>query len=125
MTTQATLIAAAQVLIRNPDAAEVAEDAPTPGTARITALVALIRAVAARTPPAGVTVEGATGTRHAGHPVLEIWRTRRFTARVLVLDPNAPADAATLGTEAGPTVAAVWVPEGPHPRHAVIVETPR
>ena len=117
--------AAAQVLIRNPDAATAAEDTPAPGDARIAALVALIQAVAARTPPAGVTVEGATGARHAGHPVLEIWRARRFTARVLALPPNAPTDAAALGTEAGPTVAAVWVPEGPHPRHAVIVETPR
>ncbi len=116
---------AAQVLIHNPDAAEVAEDTPTPGDARIAALVALIQAVAARKPPAGATVEGATGTRHAGHPVLEIWRARRFTARVLALASNAPTDAATLATEAGPTVAAVWIPEGPHPRHAVIVQTPR
>ena len=115
---------AAQVLIRNPEAAETT-DTSTPGDARITALVALIQAVAERTPPAGVTVEGATGARRAGLEVLETWRARRFTARVLALPPGAPTDAATLGAQGGPAVAAVWVPEGDAPRHAVVVETSR
>ena len=115
---------AAQVLIRNPDAAEDA-DTPAPGDARIAALVALIQAVAERTPPAGVTVEGATGARRAGLEVLETWRARRFTARVLALPPDAPTDSAALGAQAGPAVAAVWVPEGTEPRHAVVVEAGR
>ena len=114
---------AAQVLIRNPDAAEDAH-APAPGDARIAALVALVRAVAARTPPAGVTVEGAKGEKHAGFQVLETWRARRFTARVLALGPASPTDAAALGRRMGNAVAAVWVPEG-HARHAVVVEAGR
>jgi len=117
---------AAQVLIRNPDAAEAAgADTPTPGDARIDALVALVRAVAARTPPAGVTVEGARGARRAGLEVLETWRARRFTARVLALGPDSPTDAAALGAQGGPAVAAVWIPEGADPRHAVLVEAGR
>ena len=116
---------AAQVLIRNPDAAEDA-DVPTPGDARIAALVALVRAVAERTPPAGVAVEGATGERRAGFEVLETWRARRFTARVLALPPGAPTGAAALGGRMGPAVAAVWVPEGNNaPRHVVMVEAGR
>ena len=115
---------AAQVLIRNPDAAEEA-DTPAPGDARIAALVALVRAVAERDPPAGVTVEGATGERRGGFQVLETWRARRFTARVLALPPGAPAGAAALGARMGPAVAAVWVPEGGAPRHAVVVEAGR
>ena len=115
---------AAQVLIRNPDAAEDA-DTPAPGDARIGALVALVQAVAARTPPAGVAVEGATGETHAGLPVLETWRARRLTARVLALGPDSPADAAVLGRRMGAEVAAVWVPEGTKPRHAVVVEAAR
>ena len=114
---------AAQVLIRNPDAAEDA-DTPAPGDARIAALVALVRAVAARTPPAGVTVEGITGENHAGFQVLETWRDRRFTARVLALPPGSPTDAAALGRRMGGDIAAVWVPEG-HARHAVVVEAGR
>jgi len=116
---------AAQVLIRNPDAADEAEDTPAPGNARIDALVALVRAVAARTPPAGVTVEGATGARRAGLEVLETWRAQRFTARLLALDPDSPTDAAALGAQGGPAVAAVWIPEGADPRHAVLVEAGR
>ena len=115
---------AAQVLIRNPDAAEEA-DTPVPGDARIAALVALVRAVAERNPPAGVTVEGGMGERRAGFEVLETWRARRFTARVLALPPGAPTGAAALGGRAGPAVAAVWVPEGTEPRHAVLVEAGR
>ena len=115
---------AAQVLIRNPDAADEA-DTPAPGDARIAELVALVRAVAERTPPAGVTVEGATGARRAGLEVVETWRARRFTARVLALPPGAPTDAAALGAQGGPAVAAVWVPEGDAPRHAVVVEAAR
>ncbi len=115
---------AAQVLIRNPDAAEEAYT-PAPGDARIAALVALVRAVAERNPPAGVTVEGATGERRAGIEVLETWRARRFTARVLALPPGAPTGAAALGGRMGAEVAAVWVPEGDAPRHAVVVEAGR
>ena len=115
---------AAQVLIRNPDAADEAHT-PAPGDARIAALVALIQAVAARNPPAGVTVEGATGVSRAGLPVIETWRARRFTARVLALGPESPIDAAALGRRMGAGVAAVWVPEGDHPRHAVVVEAGR
>ena len=115
---------AAQVLIRNPDAAEEA-DTPAPGDARIAALVALIQAVAERTPPAGVAVEGGTGERRAGLEVVETWRARRFTARVLALGPDSPTDAAALGAQGGPAVAAVWVPEGTEPRHAVVVEAGR
>jgi len=115
---------AAQVLIRNPDAAEEAHT-PAPGDARIAALVALVRAVAERTPPAGVTVEGGTGERRAGLEVLETWRARRFTARVLALPPGAPTGAAALGGRMGVAVAAVWVPEGDAPRHAVVVEAGR
>ena len=115
---------AAQVLIRNPDAAEDA-DVPAPGDARIAALVALVRAVAERNPPAGVTVEGTTGERRAGFEVLETWRARRFTARVLALPPGAPTGAAALGGRMGPAVAAVWMPEGDAPRHAVVVEAGR
>ena len=115
---------AAQVLIRNPDAAEDA-DTPAPGDARIAELVALIQAVAERRPPAGVTVEGATGARRAGLEVVETWRARRFTARVLALGPDSPTDAAALGAQAGPAVAAVWIPEGSAPRHAVLVEAGR
>ena len=115
---------AAQVLIRNPDATEDA-DTPAPGDARIAALVALVRAVAERNPPAGVTVEGATGERRGGFPVLETWRARRFTARVLALGPESPTGAAALGRRMGPAVAAVWVPEGTKPRHAVVVEAGR
>ena len=115
---------AAQVLIRNPDAADEA-DTPAPGDARIAALVALVQAVAARHPPAGVTVEGATGEQRAGLEVLETWRAWRFTARVLALGPESPTDAAALGRRMGPEVAAVWVPEGATPRHAVVVEARR
>ena len=115
---------AAQVLIRNPDAADEA-DTPAPGDARIAALVALVQAVAARHPPAGVTVEGATGERRGGLDVLETWRARRFTARVLALGPESPPGAAALGRRMGPEVAAVWVPEGNTPRHAVVVEARR
>ena len=115
---------AAQVLIRNLDAVEAA-DTPAPGDARIAALVALVRAVAERNPPAGVTVEGATGARRAGLEVVETWRARRFTARVLALPPGAPTDAGALGSRMGPAVAAVWVPEGTEPRHAVLVEAGR
>ena len=116
---------AAQVLIRNPDAAEDADtDTPAPGDARIAALVALVRAVAARTPPAGVAVEGATGERHAGLRVLETWRARHLTARVLALGSDFPTDAAALGRRMGADVAAVWVPEG-SARHAVVVEAGR
>ena len=115
---------AAQVLIRNPDAAEEA-DTPAPGDARIAALVALVRAVAERDPPAGVTVEGGAGERRAGFQVVETWRARRFTARVLALPPGAPVGAAALGGRMGPAVAAVWVPEGTEPRHAVVVEAGR
>ena len=115
---------AAQVLIRNPDAAEDAHT-PAPGDARIAALVALVRAVAERNPPAGVTVEGPAGERRGGFQVLEIWRARRFTARVLALPPGAPTGAAALGGRMGTKVAAVWVPEGGAPRHAVVVEAGR
>ena len=115
---------AAQVLIRNPDAADEAHT-PAPGDARIAALVALVQAVAARHPPAGVTVEGATGEQRAGLEVLETWRARRVTARVLALGPESPTDAAALGRRMGTDVAAVWVPEGNTPRHAVVVEARR
>ena len=115
---------AAQVLIRNPAAAEK-PDTPVLGDARVAALVALVRAVAERSLPAGVTVEGATGERRGGFQVLETWRTRRFTARVLALGPGAPTDATALEGRMGPEVAAVWVPEGNAPRHVVVVEAGR
>ena len=48
------------------------------GRARVAALVALIRAVARREPPAGSAIETGTGRAIGGLPVIETWRGRRL-----------------------------------------------
>ena len=101
---------AAQVLIRNP-AAVVSASSGTAvaGDPRIGTLVHLIRAVARREPLGGYAVESQAGRSTAGLEVVEIWSGRRFTAMVLELGPDEPADAAALADRLGPGIAAAWV----------------
>ena len=96
----------AQLLIRNPAAAPRAKAAA--GEPRIAALVALVRAVARRTPLAGYVVEGHTERSVAGIETVEVWRGARFEAFVLELGADMPGDAAALAARLGARVAAVW-----------------
>ena len=112
----------AQVLIRNPDAL-AGHGASAASDPRIGALVALIRAAARREPPAGYVIEAAPRPVPGGFDTLEVWRGPDFTARVLALGPEGPADAAALAALLGPGIAAAWMsargPDGG--RHAVAV----
>ena len=99
---------AAQILIRNPQAAASKAGADA-GDARIGALVRLVRAVARREPLPGYTVEPETGRKTAGLDLIETWRGPRFTAWVVALGADGPVDAGALAARVGPGVAAAWV----------------
>ena len=110
----------AQILIRNADAGAVAGDgAANPGAPRIATLAALVRAVARREPLPGYAIaSGGAGDVHGAGAfrTIETWRGPRFTATVLELRSDGPADAAALaarlgpgpGSGAGSGVAAAW-----------------
>ena len=102
----------AQILIRNPAVASGAGAEEGRGDARVTALVALVRAVARRAPPAGYAVEGRGGGGNEG--IIETWRGPRFTAHVVEAGrdvPDAAALAGTFSARAG-RVAAAWLADG-------------
>ena len=108
----------AQILIRN----QAAFSAPLNETAgetashpRVTALAALIRAVARREPLGRYTIEARAATAAGadlshGFTVIEIWRGARFTAQVLEVNAAAEVvDAAALAARVLPGAAAVWL----------------
>ncbi len=102
----------AQILIRNA-AATPHTESPMRGDGRVGALVALIRAVAQREVPPGYVVETPQETpRQDGLLLLEVWRGRRFTARVYEADPSPGDDPETLVQGMAPGVAALW--RAPH-----------
>lgn len=98
----------AQILIRNA-AAIPGTDGPMTGETRVSALVALVRAVARREVPPGYVVETPQETpRRDGLLLLEVWRGRRFIARVYEADPGPGDDPETLAQGMAPGVAALW-----------------
>ena len=116
----------AQILIRN--AAAVSAPEPTQWRdGRVSALAALMGAVARREIPPGYEIETPSGTsREEGLATVEIWRGPRFTVRVLEADAGFSADAEVLAARLGPGTAAVWLgPPGTGPwggRLAVAVD---
>ena len=102
----------AQILIRNA-AAIPRTVGPIVSDGRVGALVALIRAVAQREVPPGYVVETITGApRPDGFLLLEVWRGRKFIARVYEADPSPGDDPETLVQGMAPGVAALW--RAPH-----------
>ncbi|MCE2453068.1 MAG: type-F conjugative transfer system secretin TraK [Nitrospinae bacterium] len=98
----------AQILIRNAAATPRAER-QGPSGGRVSALAALIRAVARREVPPGYVVETISGApRKDGLSLLEIWRGRKFIARVYEADPGPGDDPETLVQGIAPGVAALW-----------------
>ena len=98
----------AQILIRNAAATPLTEG-PVVGDGRVGALVALVRAVARREVPPGYVVETISGApRKDGLSRLEIWRGRKFIARVYEADPGPGDDPETLVRGMAPGVAALW-----------------
>lgn len=98
----------AQILIRNA-AATPHTESPMWGESRVGALVALVRAVARREVPSGYLVETPQETpRRDGLLLLEVWRGRRFIARVYEADPGPGGDPETLVQGMAPGVAALW-----------------
>ena len=101
----------AQILIRNASAMPRAES-PAPREGRVGALVALVRAVALREVLAGYAIEKRTRTSGAEGPVLiEVWRGRRFTARVYETDSIPGEDHQTMMQNLAPGAAAHWAAE--------------
>ena len=77
----------AQILIRNAAATPRAER-QGPSGGRVSALAALIRAVARRETPPGYIVETpGESLRLDGFAMLEVWRGGKFTARIYEADP--------------------------------------
>ena len=102
----------AQVLIRNPHVhPRRGQDPSTDGDPRISAIAVLIGAAARREPVAGYSIETGSLPPLGGFDVLEVWRGARFTAVVVDLGRDGPADAAALAARLGPGIAAVWVAE--------------
>ena len=99
----------AQILIRN-SAAAPREDSPSPGYAQVSALVALVRAVARREVPRGYAIETLSGTPGGEGPaLLEVWRGRRFIAHVFEADLSLGNDFETLMQSLAPGAAALWL----------------
>ena len=94
---------AAQILIRNPAAADGA-GAAAGRDPRIAGLVALVRAVARREPLAGYAIEGGSGAPGVAGALrlIETWRGPRFAAHVVEAGgaPDAAALAGTMGAAA-------------------------
>lgn len=96
----------AQILIRNA-AAIPRTDGPVAGNGRVGALATLVRAVARREVPPGYEVE----TPHEsplrdGLSLLEVWRGRKFTARVYEAKSEPAYEALLKSLE--PVAAALW-----------------
>ena len=119
----------AQILIRNAavTASSVGRTRPVAGEHRDEA-VSLILAVARREPVAGYiilpTVVSMTSPERGS--LVELWRGRRFTARVLRTPAGGVEDAQQLASRSGANVVAVWLSapgRGPNgERIAVLVE---
>ncbi len=96
----------AQILIRNA-AAISRTDGPKTSDGRVGALVALIRAVARREVPSGYAVETPQERpRNDGLSLLEVWRGRRFTARVYETKADPDYEVLMKSIELG--AAALW-----------------
>ena len=100
----------AQILIRNAAAVSAVHEPASDADPRIGALAGLVRAVANREPLAGYVIEtgGEMETAGADLAVVEVWRGRRFTAKVVEAGADIP-DAAALAARLGSGVAAVWL----------------
>lgn len=116
LTLQAAARGSAQILIRNAAAAPRAES-PGPGDARVSVLVALVRAVARREVPPGYVIERRAETTGADVPTLvEVWRGQRFTAQVYEMKAGFRDDPEALMKTLAPGVAALWpAPRGSGP----------
>ncbi|MYA97614.1 MAG: hypothetical protein F4X91_14545 [Nitrospinae bacterium] len=98
----------AQILIRNA-AAIPRTDGPIAGKGRVGALATLVRAVARREVPPGYEVETPhESPRRNGLMLLEVWRGRKFIARVYEADPGPGHAPETLKQGMAPDVAALW-----------------
>ena len=94
----------AQILIRNAAATPRAER-QGPSGGRVSALAALIRAVARRETPPGYVVETpGESLRLDGFTMLEVWRGGKFTARIYEADPAYEVHMKSLE----PGAAALW-----------------
>ena len=93
----------AQILIRNgetlPNVAKRKVGAKD--SARIAALMRLVRAVARREPLPGHEIRAATGPEPVGLTFIETWRGPRFSAHVLEADRDVPEAARLAGTIGG------------------------
>ena len=99
----------AQILIRNASAASNEPEAGRPREGRVSAIVALVRAVVLREVLPGYVIHPASGKpRPEGISLLEIWRGRRFIARVYEADPGSGDDPRVLMEGLAPGVAALW-----------------
>ncbi len=109
----------AQILIRNGEAvADAAVRAPAPGdSARIAALVRVVRAVARRELPPGYEILASAAGPAAGLTLIETWRGPRFAALVFEAARPASEDAEGSAGLAGTTggvpgigrLAALWL----------------
>lgn len=98
----------AQILIRNAAAIPRTEGSVA-GEGRVRALAALVRAVARREVPPGYAVETHSGApERDGLSLLEVWRGRKFIARVYETDPGSGDDPETLKSRLAPGAAALW-----------------
>lgn len=101
----------AQIMIRNAAAAPRMES-PAPREGRVGALVAIIRAVARREVMRGHVIEKRRRTSGAKGPkLIEVWRGRRFTARVYEMNFIPGNDSKTLMQGMVPGAAALWAGE--------------
>ena len=105
--------ASAQILIRDPAAADPEETGTAPPSDnRIGVLAALVRAVARRELPPGHVIAAGDGGGSAmplAATLIETWRGPRFTVRVLEVGVDTFVDAAELAAASGSGVAAAWL----------------
>ena len=101
----------AQILIRNAAATPRAESSRPEGN-RVGVLVALVRAVARREVLPGYAIEKQTVTSGTeGTVFIEVWRGRRFTARVYEIGSIPGDDHQTIMQNLAPGAAALWAAE--------------
>ena len=109
LTLRTTARDSAQILIRNAAAAPRVQN-PEPVDARVGALVALVRSVARREVLPGYAIHAPPETsRTEVLALLEIWRGRRFTARLYEADPILEDDPEAIRRRLAPGVAAFWL----------------
>ena len=117
----------AQILIRNASAAPNEPEAGRLREGRVSAIVALVRAVARREVLPGYVIHTPSETpRPEGVSLLETWSGRRFTAHVYEADPESGDDPEVLVKSLSSGVAALWTaPPGNGPAGGRLVVTVR